>query len=155
MTNGPAASFCSGPGGAGRIVGDSQRDGRRQSGCNGHGRRFLPERLEQIARTHSFALIDIRADWCAVCHRIEREILAHPAVLQHLEAVPLVKVDVTAMDEETASSSPTFERAARRHSSSWMQPPDRNTTAPVRSDRSAGAISCGGCGRSPDSPESG
>ena len=56
---------------------------------------------------------------------------------------------------ETASSSPTFERAARRHSSSWMQPPDRNTTAPVRSDRSAGAISCGGCGRSPDSPESG
>lgn len=74
------------------------------------------ERLEQIARTHSFALIDIRADWCAVCHRIEREILAHPAVLQHREAVPLVKVDVTAMDEGNrqllshlrASGPPTF-----------------------------------------------
>lgn len=74
------------------------------------------ERLEQFARTHRFALIDIRADWCAVCHRIEREILAHPAVLQHLEAVPLVKVDVTAMDEGNrqllshlrASGPPTF-----------------------------------------------
>ncbi|GAA5666822.1 MULTISPECIES: thioredoxin family protein [Hyphomicrobiales] len=74
------------------------------------------ERLEQVARTHSFALIDIRADWCAVCHRIEREILAHPAVLQHLEALPLVRVDVTTMDEGNrqllshlgASGPPTF-----------------------------------------------
>ncbi|WEX09243.1 thioredoxin family protein [Chelativorans sp. AA-79] len=74
------------------------------------------ERLEQVARTHRFALIDIRADWCAVCHRIEREILAHPAVLQRLQAVPLVKVDVTVMDEGNrqllshlrASGPPTF-----------------------------------------------
>ncbi len=74
------------------------------------------ERLEQFARTHRFALIDIRADWCAVCRRIEREILAHPGVLQHLEAVPLVKVDVTAMDEGNrrllshlrANGPPTF-----------------------------------------------
>ena len=74
------------------------------------------ERLEQVARTHSFALIDIRADWCAVCHHIEREILAHPTVLQHLEAVPLVKADVTTMDEGNrqllshvrASGPPTF-----------------------------------------------
>jgi len=74
------------------------------------------ERLDEVARTHRFALIDIRADWCAVCHRIEREILAHPAVQQHLQVVPLVKVDVTAMDEANrellahlrASGPPTF-----------------------------------------------
>lgn len=73
-------------------------------------------RLAEVAHRHRFALIDIRADWCAVCHRIEREILAHPAVLQHLQAVPLVKVDVTAMDEGNrellahlrASGPPTF-----------------------------------------------
>lgn len=74
------------------------------------------ERLDEVARKHRFALIDIRADWCAVCHRIEREILAHPSVQQHLQAVPLVKVDVTAMDEANrellahlrASGPPTF-----------------------------------------------
>jgi thiol:disulfide interchange protein len=51
-----------------------------------------------------------------VCHHIEREILAHPTVLQHLEAVPLVKADVTTMDEGNrqllshvrASGPPTF-----------------------------------------------
>ncbi|MFC0220495.1 thioredoxin family protein [Pseudochelatococcus lubricantis] len=72
--------------------------------------------LAQVARAHRFALIDIRADWCAECHRIEREILAHPSVREHLEKVPLVKVDVTAMDEGNrqllshlrASGPPTF-----------------------------------------------
>lgn len=72
--------------------------------------------LDEVACRHRFPLIDIRADWCSVCHRIEREILAHPAVQQHLQAVPLVKVDVTAMDERNrellahlrASGPPTF-----------------------------------------------
>jgi thiol:disulfide interchange protein len=72
--------------------------------------------LAQVARGHRFALIDIRADWCAVCHRIEREILAHPTVRQLLETVPLVKVDVTAMTDVNrqllshlrASGPPTF-----------------------------------------------
>jgi thiol:disulfide interchange protein len=74
------------------------------------------QKLDEVARSRRFALIDIRADWCTVCHRIEREILTHPSVLQHLQAVPLVKVDVTAMDEGNrellahlrASGPPTF-----------------------------------------------
>lgn len=72
--------------------------------------------LAQVAEEHRFALIDIRADWCEVCHRIEREILSHRTVRQHLEKVPLVKIDVTAMDEPNrqllshlrASGPPTF-----------------------------------------------
>jgi len=72
--------------------------------------------LTQLASAYRFALIDIRADWCAVCHRIEREILAHPSVQRHLQHVALVKVDVTAMDEGNrqllshlrASGPPTF-----------------------------------------------
>jgi thiol:disulfide interchange protein len=72
--------------------------------------------LSTLAGTHRFALVDIRADWCAVCHRIDREILSHSSVRRYLEHVPLVKVDVTAMDEDNrqllahlrASGPPTF-----------------------------------------------
>lgn len=72
--------------------------------------------LAALVGQHRFALVDIRADWCAVCHRIEREILSHQAVRRHLEQVPLLKVDVTAMDEANrqllahlrASGPPTF-----------------------------------------------
>lgn len=72
--------------------------------------------LAALVGQHRFALVDIRADWCAVCHRIEREILSHPTVRRNLEHVPLLKVDVTAMDEANrqllahlrASGPPTF-----------------------------------------------
>lgn len=72
--------------------------------------------LSNLAGTYRFALVDIRADWCAVCHRIEREVLSHASVRRHLERVPLLKVDVTAMDEDNrqllaylrASGPPTF-----------------------------------------------
>lgn len=72
--------------------------------------------LATLAGQYRFALVDIRADWCAVCHRIEREILSHSTVRRHLEHVPLLKVDVTAMDEDNrqllallrAGGPPTF-----------------------------------------------
>lgn len=72
--------------------------------------------LAALVEKFRFSLVDIRADWCAVCHRIEREILSHPTVRRHLEQVPLLKVDVTAMDEANrqllahlrASGPPTF-----------------------------------------------
>lgn len=72
--------------------------------------------LATLAGHYRFALIDIRADWCDVCRRIEREVLSHPSVQRHLEEVPLVKVDVTAMDDGNrqllahlrASGPPTF-----------------------------------------------
>lgn len=72
--------------------------------------------LTGAAARHRFALIDIRADWCAVCLRVEREILPHPTVRRYLEHIKLVKVDVTAMDDGNrrllthlrASGPPTF-----------------------------------------------
>ena len=72
--------------------------------------------LAALVGQHRFALVDIRADWCAVCHRIEREILSHSTVRRHLAQVPLLKVDVTAMDKANrqllahlrASGPPTF-----------------------------------------------
>ncbi|MGB3538277.1 MAG: thioredoxin family protein [Mesorhizobium sp.] len=72
--------------------------------------------LTGAAARHRFALIDIRADWCAVCLRVEREILPHPTVRRYLEHIKLVKVDITAMDDGNrqllthlrASGPPTF-----------------------------------------------
>lgn len=54
--------------------------------------------LARLAQNYKYALIDIRADWCAVCHRIEGEILSHASVQRLLDHVALLKVDVTAMD---------------------------------------------------------
>jgi len=103
--------------------------------------------LSTLAGTHRFALVDIRADWCAVCHRIDREILSHSSVRRHLEHVPLVKVDVTAMDEDNrqllahlrASGPPTFfvvDATTRR-----------NISRRDRWDRFRDAISSGVCSR--------
>lgn len=58
------------------------------------------EALAMLAPRYPHALIDIRADWCAPCLRMEREVFPHPAVRRLLEDVALIKVDVTAMDDE-------------------------------------------------------
>lgn len=58
------------------------------------------EALAMLAARYRHALIDIRADWCAPCLRMEREVFPHPAVRRLLEDVALIKVDVTAMDDE-------------------------------------------------------
>lgn len=51
-----------------------------------------------LAPRYRHALVDVRADWCAVCLRMEREVFPHPTVRRMLEDVALIKVDVTAMD---------------------------------------------------------
>lgn len=56
------------------------------------------EALGTLASHYRHALVDIRADWCMPCLRMEREVFPHPAVRRMLEDVPLIKVDVTAMD---------------------------------------------------------
>ncbi|MGH6760804.1 MAG: thioredoxin family protein [Phyllobacterium sp.] len=57
------------------------------------------EALSLLAPRYRYALIDIRADWCPACLRMEREVFPHPSVRQLLEHVALIKVDVTAMDD--------------------------------------------------------
>ncbi|MFC3721925.1 thioredoxin family protein [Neoaquamicrobium sediminum] len=56
------------------------------------------EALGTLAPRYRHALVDIRADWCAPCLRMEREVFPHPAVRRMLEDVALIKVDVTPMD---------------------------------------------------------
>lgn len=56
------------------------------------------EALGVLAPRYRHALVDIRADWCAPCLRMEREVFPHPAVRRMLEDVALIKVDVTPMD---------------------------------------------------------
>jgi len=58
------------------------------------------EALDMLAPRYRHALVDIRADWCAPCLRMEREVFPHPAIRRLLEDVALIKVDVTAMDDE-------------------------------------------------------
>lgn len=60
--------------------------------------RTYRETLDMLAPRYRHALVDIRADWCAACLRMEREVFPHPAVRRMLEDVALIKVDVTAMD---------------------------------------------------------
>lgn len=52
-----------------------------------------------LAPRYRYALIDIRADWCAACLQTEREVYPHPSVKRLLEHLALIKVDVTAMDD--------------------------------------------------------
>lgn len=52
---------------------------------------------DALAPRYRYALVDIRADWCAACLRIEREVFPHPDVRRVLEDIPLIKADVTAM----------------------------------------------------------
>lgn len=59
------------------------------------------EVLGVLAPRYRHALIDVRADWCAACLRMEREVFPHPAVRRILEDVALIKVDVTAMDDRS------------------------------------------------------
>ncbi len=60
--------------------------------------RTYREALSMLGPRYRHALIDVRADWCAACLRMEREVFPHPAVRRLLEDVATVKVDVTAMD---------------------------------------------------------
>lgn len=60
--------------------------------------RAFREALGMLAPSYRHALIDVRADWCAACLRMEREVFPHPAIRRLLEDVATIKVDVTAMD---------------------------------------------------------
>lgn len=62
--------------------------------------RAFREALGMLAPRYRHSLIDVRADWCTACLRMEREVFPHPSVRRMLEHVALIKVDVTSMDKE-------------------------------------------------------
>lgn len=55
--------------------------------------------LVRLSPHYEAALVDIRAEWCAFCETIDNEILPDPVVRRAMERIPLIKVDVTRMDQ--------------------------------------------------------
>lgn len=55
--------------------------------------------LEDAARSHRAALVDIGADWCAVCKTIDRKILRDRRVAELMTQIGFIRIDVTAMDQ--------------------------------------------------------
>jgi thiol:disulfide interchange protein len=59
------------------------------------------EAVAFASRHNSNALIDIAAAWCGFCRTIDEEILPDPRVAEHLANLALLKVDLTAMDDDS------------------------------------------------------
>lgn len=59
----------------------------------------LDAAVKQAAAAGRPALLDVYADWCVECKRLERETFANPAVEARLGAFTLLRADVTANDE--------------------------------------------------------
>ncbi|PRD40739.1 hypothetical protein C5748_25255 [Phyllobacterium phragmitis] len=55
--------------------------------------------LTRLSPHYEAALVDIGAEWCAFCETIDNEILPDPGVRRAMERIPLIKVDVTRMDQ--------------------------------------------------------
>lgn len=59
-------------------------------------------RVDQMSDQYHAILVGIRADWCAFCQVIEADILPALVAGGHLRDIGLIKVDVTAADEDVA-----------------------------------------------------
>ena len=59
----------------------------------------LDRAVKQAAAAGRPALLDVYADWCVECKRLERETFANPAVQARLAGFTLLRADVTANDE--------------------------------------------------------
>ena len=61
--------------------------------------REFREALARLSPHYQAALVDIGAEWCAVCKTIDRKILPDPGVQRAMQRIALIKVDVTRMDQ--------------------------------------------------------
>jgi thiol:disulfide interchange protein len=59
------------------------------------------EALRRARRRSKVALVDIGAEWCAVCQVLDRTVFADPRILSLLDKLAFIRVDVTAMDPES------------------------------------------------------
>lgn len=48
-----------------------------------------------LAASTQPVMLDVYADWCTVCHQMERNTLSNPAVTERLQAYTLLRLDVT------------------------------------------------------------
>ncbi|OYY85452.1 MAG: hypothetical protein B7Y12_04395 [Rhizobiales bacterium 24-66-13] len=59
------------------------------------------EALVRLSPHYQAALVDIGAEWCAVCKTIDQKILPDPGVQHAMQRIALIKVDVTRMDQKS------------------------------------------------------
>jgi len=59
-------------------------------------------RVDQMSGQYSAILVGIRADWCAFCQVIQADILPELLAHGHLRDIGLIKIDVTAADDDVA-----------------------------------------------------
>lgn len=57
------------------------------------------EALARLSPHYQAALVDIGAEWCAVCKTIDQKVLPDPGVQRAMQRIALIKVDVTRMDQ--------------------------------------------------------
>ena len=78
---------------------ESQAPAGKQAFTPVKGLAALDAAVKQAAAAGRPALLDVYADWCVECKRLERETFANPAVEARLGAFTLLRADVTANDE--------------------------------------------------------
>ena len=78
---------------------ESQGPAGKQAFTPVKGLAALDAAVKQAAAAGRPALLDVYADWCVECKRLERETFANPAVEARLGAFTLLRADVTANDE--------------------------------------------------------
>ena len=78
---------------------ESQAPAGKQAFTTVKGLAALEAAVKQAAAAGRPALLDVYADWCVECKRLERETFANPAVEARLGAFTLLRADVTANDE--------------------------------------------------------
>lgn len=61
----------------------------------------LEKALSEAGKTGKTIFIDFRADWCAVCRDLEKNVFPHPSVKPLLKELITVKIDATEPDEKT------------------------------------------------------
>jgi thioredoxin:protein disulfide reductase len=69
----------------------------------------LEPAITEARRTGRPIFVDVRADWCAICKKIEEQVFPHPAVAPLLARMVRVKFDAT---ESTAAVKDFFTRFA-------------------------------------------
>ncbi|WP_304526809.1 protein-disulfide reductase DsbD [Halomonas sp. I5-271120] len=68
----------------------------------------LNQELSEAHENGQWTVVDVSAEWCVLCQRIEQEVLPSPAVVAALEGFNLVRADVTETSAQTAALTKAF-----------------------------------------------
>lgn len=60
---------------------------------------FSKQALENAAARHRPVVIDFYADWCPICHELERTVFSRPEIQAKLAQVVALRMDATNQDD--------------------------------------------------------